>query len=103
MGSKTRRALLRGAADIRSRYRVAPTPRQVTSDLMNPQMGFANGKLAMYTEQGNIDAVHMAAQNAGKLQWDIAPLPAGTKGTFGFIGEACAQIDDIGTKTLQAG
>jgi multiple sugar transport system substrate-binding protein len=79
-------AAMQWQADIRNRYRVAPTPRQVTSDLTNPQAGFSNGKLAMYTEQGNIDAVNNAVQNGGKFKWDAAPLPAGSKGTFGFIG-----------------
>jgi multiple sugar transport system substrate-binding protein len=79
-------AAMQWQADIRNRYRVAPTPRQVTAELTNPQTGFANGKLAMYTEQGNIDQVNTAVQAAGKFKWDVAPLPAGPKGTFGFIG-----------------
>ena len=79
-------AAMQWQADIRNRYRVAPTPRQVTAELTNPQAGFANRKLGMYTEQGSIDGVHTAVNNAGAFKWDVAPLPAGPKGTFGFIG-----------------
>jgi ABC-type glycerol-3-phosphate transport system substrate-binding protein len=62
------------------------TPRQLTAELTSQQAGFANGKLAMYTEQSNIDAVNTAVAGAGNFKWDLAPLPAGTKGTFTFIG-----------------
>ena len=79
-------AAMQWQADLRNRYRLAPTPRQLKDELTSQQMGFANGKLAMYTEQSNIDAVNQAVQNAGKFQWDVAPLPAGPKGVFTFIG-----------------
>ena len=79
-------AAMQWQADLRNRFRVAPTPRQLTAELTNAQAGFANGKLAMYTEQGSIDGVNTAVLNAGKFKWDVAPLPAGPKGTFGFIG-----------------
>jgi multiple sugar transport system substrate-binding protein len=79
-------AAMQWQADLRNRYRAAPTPRQLTAELTSQQAGFANGKLAMFTEQGSIDGVNQAVQGAGKFKWDVAPLPAGPKGTFGFIG-----------------
>lgn len=79
-------AAMQWQADIRNRYRVAPTPRQLAADLTSQQAGFANGKLAMYTEQGNIDQVNTAVQSAGGFKWDIVPLPSGPKGLFTFIG-----------------
>ncbi|HXI18891.1 MAG TPA: extracellular solute-binding protein [Chloroflexota bacterium] len=79
-------AAMQWQADIRNRYRVAPTPRQLTAELTSQQAGFANRKLAMYTEQSNIDAVHQAVQNTGAFKWDLAPLPAGPKGLSSFVG-----------------
>jgi len=79
-------AAMQWQADIRNRYRVAPTPRQLTAELMNAQAGFANGKLAMYTEQINTAAVDIAVKGAARFEWDMAPPPAGPKGAFGFIG-----------------
>jgi len=79
-------AAMQWQADVRNRYRVAPTPRQLTAELTSQQAGFANRKLAMYTEQSNIDAVHQAVQNVGSFKWDLATLPAGPKGSSSFIG-----------------
>jgi multiple sugar transport system substrate-binding protein len=79
-------AAMQWQADLRNRYRVAPTPRQLTAELSSQQAGFANGKLAMYTEQSNIDQVNQAVQGAGGFKWDLALLPAGPKGLFSFIG-----------------
>jgi multiple sugar transport system substrate-binding protein len=33
-----------------------------------------------------MEAVDRAVKGAGRFPWDIAPLPAGPKGLFGFIG-----------------
>lgn len=79
-------AAMQWQADIRNRYRVAPTPNQLRDELTSQQQGFANGKLAMYTEQSNIDQVNTAVQKAGNFKWDVVPLPSGTKGLFTFIG-----------------
>ena len=95
-------AAMQWQADIRNRYRVAPTPRQLTAELMSQQAGFSNGKLAMYTEQSNIDQINTAVQGAGKFKWDMVQLPSGPKGLFTFIGGqsigACA-----GAKNKDAG
>jgi multiple sugar transport system substrate-binding protein len=79
-------AAMQWQADIRNRYRVAPTPTQLKDELASQQQGFANGKLAMYTEQGNVDQVNTAVEQAGRFKWDIVPLPSGAKGLFTFIG-----------------
>jgi multiple sugar transport system substrate-binding protein len=79
-------AAMQWQADIRNRYRAAPTPKQLAAELQSQQAGFANGKLAMYTEQSGFEGVNQAVKAAGNFKWDIAPLPSGTKGTYGFIG-----------------
>jgi ABC-type glycerol-3-phosphate transport system substrate-binding protein len=79
-------AAMQWQADLRNRYRVAPTPRQLSAELMSQQAGFVNGKLAMYTEQSNIDQINTAVGTAGRFTWDVAPLPSGPKGLFTFIG-----------------
>jgi multiple sugar transport system substrate-binding protein len=79
-------AAMQWQADLRNRYRAAPTPRQLSAELMSQQAGFVNGKLAMYTEQSNIDQINTAVGSAGRFKWDVAPLPSGPKGLFTFIG-----------------
>lgn len=79
-------AAMQWQADLRNRYQVAPTPPVLTTELSGQQRAFANGKLAMYTEQSSLAAVDAAVKGAGGFQWDIAPLPTGPKGLFGFIG-----------------
>ena len=70
---------------LRNRYRVAPTPNQIM-ELGTPQQQFYNGRLAMFTEQSNVEATERGVRGAANFRWDIAPLPAGPKGLFGFIG-----------------
>ncbi len=95
-------AAMQWQADLRNRYRVAPTPRQLTAELASQQAGFSNGKLAMYTEQSGFDGVNTAVKNAGGFKWDIAPLPTGPKGLYGFIGGQSLGVC-IGAKNKDAG
>ena len=70
-------------SDLRTRYRVAPTPDQLNALVKSSSDAvqlFYQGKLGMYVQlyigQALVNGVK------GAFQWDVAPLPSGKAGLF---------------------